>query len=107
MSSVDKSIDISRINNSSLLRKIPKIQFTDHTKLKKKEDQNVDASVLLKRGNKIFTGGNVETKYEAENEGKAILRLPYLGIHPIHSCYCRCQEVFADGRLIWLSPEGL
>jgi hypothetical protein len=31
---------------------IPKIQFTDHMRLKKKEDQSVDASVLLKRGNK-------------------------------------------------------
>ena len=33
------------------------IQLTDHMKLKKKEDQSVDASVLLRRGNKIFTGG--------------------------------------------------
>jgi len=31
---------------------IPKIQFTDYMKLKKKEDQNVDASVLLRRGTK-------------------------------------------------------
>jgi hypothetical protein len=29
---------------------MPKIQFSDHMKLKKKEDQNVDASVLLRRG---------------------------------------------------------
>jgi hypothetical protein len=40
--------------------RIPKIQFTDHMKPKKKEDQNMDASVLLKRGNKILTGGNIE-----------------------------------------------
>jgi hypothetical protein len=33
---------------------IPKIQFTDHLKLKKKEDQSVDASVLLRSGNKIL-----------------------------------------------------
>jgi hypothetical protein len=26
-------------------------------KLKKKEDQSVDASVLLRRGNKVITGG--------------------------------------------------
>jgi hypothetical protein len=26
-------------------------------KLKKKKDQNVDSSVLLRRGNKILTGG--------------------------------------------------
>ena len=37
---------------------IPKIQFTDHMKLKKKEGQSVDASFLLRRGNKILTGGN-------------------------------------------------
>jgi hypothetical protein len=29
---------------------IPKIQFTDHMKLKKKEDQSVNATVLLKKG---------------------------------------------------------
>jgi hypothetical protein len=32
---------------------ICKIQFTDHMKLKKKEDQSVDTSVLLRWGNKI------------------------------------------------------
>ena len=52
-------------------------------KPKKKEDQNVDASVLLRRGNKILTEGNMETKCGAETEGKAIQRLPHLGIHPI------------------------
>jgi hypothetical protein len=39
--------------------RIPKIQFTDHMKPKKKEDQSVGASVLLRRVNKIFTGGNI------------------------------------------------
>jgi hypothetical protein len=34
--------------------RIAKIQFTDHMKLKKKEDQSVGASVLLRRG-KILT----------------------------------------------------
>jgi hypothetical protein len=32
--------------------KIPTVQLTDHMKLKRKEDQRVDASVLLRRGNK-------------------------------------------------------
>ena len=50
---------------------IPKLQFTDHMKLKKKEDQSVDASVLLRRGNKILIGGNLERKSGAETEGKA------------------------------------
>ena len=49
---------------------IPKIQFTDHMKPKKKEVQNVDASVLLKRVNKIFTGGNMWTKRVAKNAPK-------------------------------------
>ena len=31
---------------------IPKIQFTDHMKLKKKEVQSVDVSVFLRRENK-------------------------------------------------------
>jgi tRNA U34 2-thiouridine synthase MnmA/TrmU len=48
--------------------RIPKIQFTDH----KKEDQSVEALVLLRRGKKILTGGNMETKCRAETEGKAI-----------------------------------
>ena len=64
---------------------IPNIQFTDHMKLKKKEDQSVDASVLLRRGNKILTGGNMKTKYGAEPKGKVIQRLPHLDIHPIYS----------------------
>ena len=33
--------------------RISKIQFTYHMKLKKKEDQSVDTSVLLRRGIKI------------------------------------------------------
>ena len=62
---------------------IPKIQFTDHMK-PKKEDQSMYASVLLRRGNKILTGGNMKTKCGVETEGKAIQRLPHLWIHPIY-----------------------
>jgi hypothetical protein len=40
--------------------------------LKKKKDQCVGALVLLRRGNKILTGANMETKCGAETEGKAI-----------------------------------
>jgi hypothetical protein len=53
-------------------------------KLKKKEDQSVDASVLLRRGNKILTGANKETKYGANTEGKPIQRLPHLRLHPMY-----------------------
>jgi hypothetical protein len=65
--------------------RIPKIQFTDLMKLKKKEDQSVGALFLLRMGNKILMGTNMETKCGAETEGKVIQRLPHLGIHPIHN----------------------
>jgi hypothetical protein len=64
--------------------RIPKIQFTDHMKLKK-EDLSVDTSVILKRVNKILMEGNTETKCGAETEEKAMQRLPQLGIHPIYN----------------------
>jgi exonuclease III len=35
--------------------------------------------------NKILIGANMETKCRAETKGKAIQRLPHLGIHPIYS----------------------
>ena len=54
-------------------------------KLKKKEDQSMDTLVLLRKGNKIPMEGVTETKCGAETEGKAIQRLPHLGIHPIYS----------------------
>ena len=54
-------------------------------KLKKKEDQSVDTSFLLRIGNKIPMEGVTETKYEAETEGMTIQRPPLLGIHPIIS----------------------
>jgi hypothetical protein len=37
--------------------RIPMIQLTDHIKFKKKEDQSIDASVLIRMGNKIIIGG--------------------------------------------------
>ena len=53
-------------------------------KLKKKEEQSVNTSVLLKKGNKIELGGDTEIKCGAETEGKATQRLPHLGIHPTY-----------------------
>jgi hypothetical protein len=50
---------------------------------KKKEEQTVDASVLLRRVNKILTGGDMETKCGAETVGKANQRLLHLGFYPI------------------------
>jgi hypothetical protein len=54
-------------------------------KLKKKEDQSVDTSILLRRENKIPMGGVTETKFGAETEGMTIQILPHLGIHPINN----------------------
>jgi hypothetical protein len=52
-------------------------------KLKKKEDQRVDTSFLLRMGDKILMEGVTETKFRAETEGRMIQRMPLLGIHPI------------------------
>jgi hypothetical protein len=63
-------------------------------KLKKKEDQSVEALGLLRRVNKILMGVNIETKCGTETEGKAIQRLSHLGIHPIYSHQTQ--------RLLWM-----
>ena len=52
---------------------------------KKKEEQSMDTLVLLRRGDKIPTEGDTETKCGAETEGKPIQRPPHLVIHPIYS----------------------
>ena len=54
-------------------------------KLKKKEDQHMDTSFLLRIGNKIPMEGVTDTKFGAEVEGKTIHRLPHPGIHPIYN----------------------
>ena len=53
--------------------------------LKKKEDQSVTASVLLRKGIKIPIGGDTETKFGAVTEGMTIQKLPHLEIHPINN----------------------
>ena len=56
-------------------------------KLKKKEAQSMDTSVLLREGNKKKnTGANMEKKYRAETDkGKVIQRLPHMAINPRYS----------------------
>jgi hypothetical protein len=49
--------------------RIPTIQFLDHMKLKKKEDQIVDASVLLRRGNKVTHGAGEREGLGGRKEG--------------------------------------
>ena len=65
--------------------RIPKIHFAKHMKLKKKEDQSVDTSFLLRIGNKIPIEGVAETMFGDETKGWTIQRLPHPGIHPIIS----------------------
>jgi hypothetical protein len=47
----------------------------------KREDESVGASFLLRKGNKLLTGANTETKCRAVTEQKAIKRLSHLGFH--------------------------
>jgi hypothetical protein len=77
---------------------IPKIQFTDHMKLKKKEEKSVGGSVLLKWGINIPIERDTETKCQAETEGKAIWRLPHLRIHPIYS--------YQTQTLLWMPTSA-
>jgi hypothetical protein len=56
-------------------------------KLKKKEDQRVVASTLLRKGNKILTEANMETKFRAETEGKDIQRLPHFISHQTQTLF--------------------
>jgi hypothetical protein len=67
-------------------------------KLKKKEDQSLDTLFLVRRGIKIPMGGDIETKCGAETEGKAIQRLPHLGIHPIYS--------YQTQTLLWMPTSA-
>jgi hypothetical protein len=89
----------------------PEIQFAKHKKIKKREDQWVDTSFLLRIGNKIPMKGVTETKIRAKMKGWTIQRLPHLGIHPIishqtqkllHMRLCQClanTEVDAHSHL--------
>jgi hypothetical protein len=47
-------------------------------KLKKKEDQSMDTSFLLRMGDKTPMEGVTESKFRAETEGTTIQRLPHL-----------------------------
>jgi hypothetical protein len=54
-------------------------------KIKKKEDQRVHTSFLLRIENRIPREGVTEKKFGAETKRWTIQRLPHLGIHPIIS----------------------
>jgi hypothetical protein len=69
----------------ALKHRTPKIQVAKHKKIKKREDQWVDTSFLLRIGNKIPMKGVTETKFGAKTKGWTIQRLALPGIHPIIS----------------------
>jgi hypothetical protein len=54
-------------------------------KLKKKEDQSMATSLLLRMGNKIPMERVTETNFRAETKGNTIQRLPHPVIHPIYN----------------------
>jgi hypothetical protein len=54
-------------------------------KLKKKENQSVDTSVLFSSANKIPMVGDTETNCGAESEGKDSQRLPQMWNHSVYS----------------------
>jgi hypothetical protein len=65
--------------------KTPKIQFAKHKKIKKREEQWLYTSFLLRIGSKIPMEGITETKFGAKKKEWTIQILPHLGIHPIIS----------------------
>jgi hypothetical protein len=73
-------------------------------KLKKKEDQSVDTSILLRRGNKIPMEEVTETKFGAETEGMTIQRLSHLGIHSINN-YQSQTLLQMSTRACWQEPD--
>jgi len=76
-------------------------------KLKKKEDRSVDASVLLRRGNKILRGEIQGPSVEQRLKQRPSRDCPTWGTIPYtdtkHRHYCRCQKVLADRSLIAIS----
>jgi hypothetical protein len=76
-------------------------------KLKKKEDQSVDTSLLLRMGNKIPMEGVIETKLLRQSSVTELRpsrdcstqgSIPYIITKPRH--YCIYQQDFADRTLI-------
>ena len=83
--------------------RIRKIKFTDHMKLKKKEDQNMGLLVLLRRGNKMreqIWRYRVEEKLKERPSREC----PIWGSiqYTVTKCrdYCGCKQVLADRSLI-------
>ena len=79
-------------------------RFKTVTLYKKKEDQNVDISFLLRMGTKIPMEGVTETKFTAETVERTIHRLPHLGIHSIYN-YQTQTILHMPARFCWQDPD--
>jgi hypothetical protein len=63
--------------------------------LKKKKGQSVGRAILLRRGNKIFTGGNTESKYGLELKETPSRDCPTWGCIP---CTVTKQDTIVDAK---------
>jgi hypothetical protein len=84
--------------------RIPNIQFAKHKKIKKKENQHVDTSFLLRIGNKIPMEGVTETKFGAKMKGWTIQRLPHPRNQPIISHQMQTL-LHMPARFCWQNPD--
>jgi hypothetical protein len=80
------------------------MQFINYMKLKKKEDKNMDASVLLRRGNKFSQEEVWRQSVEQSLKERPSRDCPTWGSVPYtdskHRLYCRCHKVLPDRTLI-------
>jgi hypothetical protein len=74
---------VASLINGYLPRNSEYSRFAKHMKFKKKEDQSVDTSILLRRGTK-YPWKELQRPFQPEAEGMTSQRLPHLGIHPIN-----------------------
>ena len=82
-----ESLDMHSLISGYYPRNIehPRYNLQNTRKSRRREDQRVDTSYLLRIGNKIPMKGVTELKFGAKKKGLTIQRLPHLGIHPIIS----------------------
>ena len=74
-------------------------------KLKKKEGQNGDVSVLLRKENKTLMGGSLRSNRGTGIEEKITQKPPYLGIHHICSHQIQALQLIPKSTY-WQRPDG-
>ena len=83
--------------------RIPKIQLPKHKKIKKKQDQSVDTSFLLRIGNKTPMEGVTETKFGAKTKGWIIQRLPHT-MGPSHNQPPNADTIAYASKILLKGP---